>query len=153
MSEEGDDDSLSELFEFENITITRNGNRGGPSGESDVSTAGQSAATSTSTRSERDRRRAKRQHKKKVRPGKAKSQHSLDHLSARVSELMSIFESNGWFIPLPVPAGDGKKGKQWSSRNYGADKKRQRKANERQLIEARIDQLERVLRDEYDYSM
>ena len=151
MSEDGDD----ELFEFENISITRHGDRGGTSSQSGVSTAGQYSPRpprrrSTSTRSERDRK-AKRQHKKRGKPGKAKSQHSLDHLSTRVSELLSIFESKGWYIPLPDS--DEKKGKQWSNRNYGADKKRQRKANERQMIEARIQQLERVLRDEYDYSM
>lgn len=43
---------------------------------------------------------------------------------------------------------DGK-GKVWSNRNYGADKKRQRKQNEKQMLETRIVQLERVLREEH----
>ena len=43
MSEDGDD----ELFEFENISITRHGDRGGTSSQSGVSTAGQSASATT----------------------------------------------------------------------------------------------------------
>ena len=75
---------------------------------------------------------------------------------------MSVFEENGWFIPLPESStttsgqSDGKnnhnsnkKGKVWSNRNYGADKKRQRKQSERQLLDARIAQLEKVLEDEH----
>jgi hypothetical protein len=33
---------------------------------------------------------------------------------------------------------------------YGADKKKQRKQNERQMLECRIIQLETVLRDDHD---
>ena len=83
----------------------------------------------------------------------------------RVSHLMSIFEENGWFIPMPDSNStqnttsssnqhqmkNAKKngGKVWSNRNYGADKKRQRKQSERIMLETRIRQLESVLRDEY----
>lgn len=66
---------------------------------------------------------------------------------------MSIFETNGWFIPvlesMPHNHETDKKGKVWSNRNYGADKKRQRKNCERQMLEARIEQLESVLRIEH----
>lgn len=64
---------------------------------------------------------------------------------------MSIFESNEWFIPLPESTKNDKdgKGKVWSNRNYGADKKRQRKHSEKQMLEARIVQLESVLREEH----
>ena len=72
---------------------------------------------------------------------------------------MSVFEENGWFIPLPESSSSGqsnskditsnKKGKVWSNRNYGADKKRQRKQSERQLLDARVAQLEKVLEDEH----
>ncbi len=41
-------------------------------------------------------------------------------------------------------------GKVWSNRNYGADKKRQRKQSERVMLEARIQQLEAVLKDEHN---
>ena len=82
---------------------------------------------------------------------KRKSQHSLDYLKQHISKQMSIFESNGWFIPLPESMKNDKdgKGKVWSNRNYGADKKRQRKQNEKQMLETRIVQLERVLREEH----
>ena len=91
---------------------------------------------------------------------------------------MSIFEKNGWYIPLPnshaesivaetsIAKGEregrdatttnkvnnkkqSKKGKVWSNRNYGQDKKRQRKDNERRMIEGRIVQLECILRNEH----
>ena len=104
---------------------------------------------------------SKRSKKKKV----SKSQHSLDTMRQRVSHLMGIFEGNGWFIPMPdskntqntTSSSDqhqmkkSKKngGKVWSNRNYGADKKRQRKQSERVMLETRIRQLESVLRDEY----
>lgn len=74
-----------------------------------------------------------------------KQQHSLDHLRQRVSELMAVFEGRGYFIPQP----DSMKGKVWSSRIYGADKKRQRKNAEREMLESRIEQLENHLKDEY----
>jgi hypothetical protein len=37
----------------------------------------------------------------------------------------------------------------WSNRNYGADKKRQRKQSERVMLETRILQLETVLNEEH----
>ena len=104
---------------------------------------------------------SKRSKKKKV----SKSQHSLDTMRQRVSHLMSLFEENGWFIPMPdsnstqntTTSSDQNQmkhtkkngGKVWSNRNYGADKKRQRKQSERIMLETRIWQLESVLRDEY----
>ena len=98
-----------------------------------------------------------RKKKKKV----SKSQHSLDSLRQRVSDLMSIFEENCWFIPMPDFSSnntisnqnqkDSKKkgGKVWSNRNYGADKKRQRKQSERIMLEVRIQQLEATLRNDH----
>jgi len=84
---------------------------------------------------------------------------------------MSIFEEHGWFIPLPDSSSTtskisqdndddshsigsnnkkgNKKGKVWSNRNYGADKKRQRKHGEKQMLELRIAQLESVLRNDH----
>ena len=133
---------------------------------------------------EKHRKQQKKNRKKK---NNQKQQHSLDHLRERVSELMSIYEEKGLFIPLPESSSsttsssttsdcsddhdDGGssihsmtttttttttktkkmnkknegKGKVWSSRNYGADKKRQRKNVERQLLESRIKQLEQQL--------
>jgi hypothetical protein len=87
-------------------------------------------------------------------------QHSLDHLQHRVSELMSIFQEHDWFIPLPnststtisEKSGGGNKGKVKSNRNYGADKKRQRKHAQRQLLEMRIQQLESCLKLEHGLS-
>jgi hypothetical protein len=108
-------------------------------------------ATSKSSRPRKDDRR---QHRK----SKCKSQHSLDNLRHHISHLMSIFETNGWFIPIPTSPHSGEphedrhrhtRGKVWSNRNYGADKKRQRKQSERQLLEVRIEQLEHFLRDEH----
>ncbi len=105
-------------------------------------------------------RKSKRSKKKRA----SKSQHSLDTMRQRVSHLMSIFEDNGWFIPMPdsnhnqstitsdqQQSKNSKKngGKVWSNRNYGADKKRQRKQSERVILEARIQQLEAVLKDEH----
>ena len=77
---------------------------------------------------------------------------------------MRIFEEKGWFIPMPDPNNKSStsdpddnqqstkkssSGKVWSNRNYGADKKRQRKASERFILESRILQLETVLKDDY----
>jgi hypothetical protein len=90
-----------------------------------------------------EQRRKKRQNRKNK-----KSQHTLDYLRQYVSKLMSIFETNGWFIPLPDSMNED--GKVWSNRNYGADKKRRRKHSERNLLEARICQLESVLKMEHD---
>ena len=91
---------------------------------------------------------------------------------------MSIYEKNGWYIPLPnshaeailetsIAKGEREggdsttankvnnkkqsKGKVWSNRNYGQDKKRQRKENGRRLSEGRIRQLERILRNEHGW--
>ena len=70
---------------------------------------------------------------------------------------MVIFEKNGWFITLPdYSQNDGDqqskkhgKGKVWSNRNYGADKKRQRNQNEREMLEAGIVQLKSVLHNQH----
>lgn len=76
---------------------------------------------------------------------------------------MRIFEEQGWFVPMPdsnnsrsisdqQQINNTKKsgaGKVWSNRNYGADKKRQRKQSERVMLESRILQLEMVLKDEH----
>jgi hypothetical protein len=103
----------------------------------------------------------RREKKKKKKQSNKKSQHSLDHLRQRVSHLMNIFEEKGWFIPMPdlsnkssISHNDQQNtkknsGKVWSNRNYGADKKRQRKASERFILESRILQLETVLKDDY----
>ena len=71
---------------------------------------------------------------------------SLDSLRERVSDLMSIFEQQGWYIPIPESSNNGKV---WSSRIYGADRKRQRKNAERQVIVNRIQQLEHCLKEEH----
>lgn len=76
-----------------------------------------------------------------------KKQHSLDHLQQRVSELMATFEEHGWFVPPAQSMSE--KGKVKSNRNYGADKKRQRKNTQRQLLENRIRQLEMCLQEEH----
>ena len=130
MGDEDSDNSISELFEgVENIKLV----------EQKVSGDDTTTLTSGTTRSQQ--RKLKRQ-SKKDKP----RQHSLDYLRQRVTHLMSIFEEHGWFIPLPESTNDKKV---WSNRNYGADKKRQRKQNERQMIEERIAQLEKVLKDEH----
>ena len=72
---------------------------------------------------------------------------SIDELKRRVSQLMDVFEEHGLFVPLPDST-DGQK-KVWSNRNYGADKKRQRKNAERDLLEARVMQLESYLTQEH----
>lgn len=102
--------------------------------------------TTGTTLSRSQQRKNKRRSKKKK---KSKSQHSLDHLKQQVSNLMGIFEEYGWFIPMPDD--DSTSGKVWSNRMYGADKKKQRKQNERQMLECRIVQLETVLRDDHDH--
>ena len=84
---------------------------------------------------------------KKSKRRKKPKQNSLDHLRERVTELMTIFEEHGIFIPPPESLSE--KGKVWSSRIYGADKKRQRKNAERQLLEDRILQLEHCLREQH----
>ena len=89
--------------------------------------------------------------KKKKKRGNA--QQRLDHLRVRVSELMDMFEEHGLFIPLPDSKSKieqqeehKKKGKVWSNRMYGKDKKRQRKATEKEALLRRIEQLEECLR-------
>ena len=79
---------------------------------------------------------------------KRKKKASIDDLKRRVSELMKIFEDHGIFVPPPEST-NGQKNKVWSNRNYGADKKRQRKNAERELIEARILQLESCLESDH----
>ena len=119
-------------------------------------THGFTLAASTTSRAQQRRKRRPQRKKKR-------SQHTLDYKKQHISKLMSIFETNGWFIPvlesMPHNHKTDKKGKVWSNRNYGADKKRQRKICERQMLEARIEQLESVLRlehgvdefEEYEY--
>ncbi len=120
-------------------------------------TATTAAEEETSSIKHTRRRRKKKQSNK--------SQHSLDHLRQRVSHLMSIFEEKGWFIPMPDLSNKSSisddhddnqqntkkssSGKVWSNRNYGADKKRQRKASDRFILESRIRQLETVLKDDH----
>jgi hypothetical protein len=82
--------------------------------------------------------------KKKKKP---KQKHVLDRLRERVTELMAVFEENGLFLPPPESLSE--KGKVWSSRIYGADKKRQRKHCERQLVEDRIQQLSKCLKEQH----
>jgi hypothetical protein len=103
--------------------------------------------TTTSTILSRSQQRKNKRRSKKNKKSKSKSQHSLDYLKQHVSNLMATFEKNGWFIPMPD---DSTSGKVWSNRMYGADKKKQRKQNERQMLECRIIQLETVLWDDHD---
>jgi len=85
--------------------------------------------------------RRKTQHpNRQQRQKKKKKQHSLEHLHKRVSDLMAELEQQDLFIPLPDEPKE--KGKVWSNRNYGQDKKKQRKAAERHFLEQRIAQLE-----------
>lgn len=77
----------------------------------------------------------------------SKQHNALDHLRERITELMTVFEDNGLFIPPPESLSE--KGKVWSSRIYGADKKRQRKHAERQLLEDRLQQLEQCLLEQH----
>ena len=151
----GDDDSIADLFDFSDLSIS---NRVGGIGKDDDVASTSSSCTTSTTRSQQ--RKLKRQSK---RERKSKSQHSLDYLRQRASFLMSIFEEKGWFIPLPEPPAasisnskddaGSKKGKVWSNRNYGADKKRQRKQGEKQMLDARISQLEAVLADEHGMTL
>ena len=104
--------------------------------------------TTSTTLSRSQQRKNKRRSKKKK---KSKSQHSLDHLKQQVSNLMGIFEVYGWFIPMPDNDSTSAGNKVWSNRMYGSDKKKQRKQNERQMLECRIVQLETVLRDDHDH--
>ena len=99
----------------------------------------------TNATSKSQQKKTKRKNRKNT-----KSQHTLDHMRQKVSELMHVFDENGWFLPLPETTTNDKK--VWSNRNYGADKKRQRKNQERLLLEARIIQLEAVLREEHSYN-
>ena len=101
-------------------------------------------ATNASSKSQQ--KKTKRKNRKN-----RKSQHTLDHMRQKVSELMNVFDENGWFLPLPETTTNDKK--VWSNRNYGADKKRQRKNQERLLLEARIIQLEAVLRETHSYNL
>eukprot|EP00808_Paulinella_micropora_P010494 g54337.t1 len=81
---------------------------------------------------------------RRMRKSKARTKgrtHSLQHLKQRVSALLTLYEQNGLYIPTP----DMPKGKVWSNRNYGADKKSQRKNAERSMLEPRIAQLEEGL--------
>jgi len=102
--------------------------------------------TNATISSKSQQKKTKRKNRKNT-----KSQHTLDHMRQRVSELMHVFDEKGWFLPLPETTTNDKK--VWSNRNYGADKKRQRKNQERLLLEARIIQLEAVLREKYSYNL
>ena len=166
--DESDDDSISLLFNnVNNLTLEDDADIDDNINASDTQTANHQ-----SQQQRKDNKRSKNRKAKKK-----KKQHSLEHLKQKVTHLMSIFEKNGWYIPLPnshtesvvetsiVKGGEGrdatttndkvnnkkqsKKGKVWSNRNYGQDKKRQRKENERRMIERRIIQLERILRNEH----
>mmetsp|Transcript_18619 Transcript_18619/g.24818 ORF Transcript_18619/g.24818 Transcript_18619/m.24818 type:complete len:150 (+) Transcript_18619:90-539(+) len=88
-------------------------------------------------------KRRKKPKKKTTRPNSTK----LDDLKGRVMHLMKIFEERGLFVPPPESMSE--RGKVWSNRNYGADKKRQRKNVERVLLEDRIHQLELCLKDQH----
>ena len=156
MNEYRDDDSITELFgNIDNLSLIDKETKVGQDGD-DATFAAATTCTTNTTRSQQ--RKLKRQSRKK---GKSKSQHSLEHLRQRVSHLMSLFEKNGWFIPLPdydysqnnhdqqQQSKNNKKGKVWSNRNYGADKKRQRKHSEKEMPEARIAQLENVLQHQH----
>mmetsp|Transcript_14669 Transcript_14669/g.22914 ORF Transcript_14669/g.22914 Transcript_14669/m.22914 type:complete len:166 (-) Transcript_14669:2573-3070(-) len=76
--------------------------------------------------------------KKNKKNKKKQHQHSLEHLSQRITELMKTLDQRGIAVPLP----DSTSHKTWSNRNYGGDKKRQRKQAEREFLLARIQQLE-----------
>ena len=98
----------------------------------------------------------KKQKKMRTKPkngGKAKKSrsHSLDYLKQRISELVKLFEEHGLFIPPAESLSE--KGKVWSSRIYGADKKKQRKNTERVLLEDRIEQLEYCLTEQHGISV
>jgi len=162
------DDSISLLFDnVDNLTL-----------EDDIDTDDIASNTQTATHHHQNQQQRKDNKRQKNRKEKQHKQHSLEHLKQKVTHLMSIFEKNGWYIPLPNSHAESivtetsivkgreerdstnnnnkvnnkkqsKKGKVWSNRNYGQDKKRQRKENERRMIEGRIIQLERVLRNEH----
>ena len=145
-----DDDSISALFDAAaSLTLADDA---GNIEEDD----GDAASTAHS-----QQKKLKRRNNKRGKPPRSRSQHSLEYMRQRVSHLMSVFEENDWFIPLPESStttfgqsngknnNSKKTGKVWSNRNYGADKKRQRKQSERQLLDAHIAQLERVLEDEH----
>ena len=165
--DESDDDSISLLFNnVNNLTLED---------DTDIDNNASNTQTATHRQSQQQRKDNKRHKSRKAK--KKHKQHSLEHLKQKVTHLMSIFEKNGWYIPLPnshaesiletsIARGEregidpiittnkvkkqSKKGKVWSNRNYGQDKKRQRKENERRMIEGRIIQLERVLRNEHN---
>jgi len=154
IDDDDDSDSISALFgHVKNLTISSVGED-----EVDVS----SSTNSVECNVLKKELKIKRHHharKSKQHPN------TMEHLRQRVTNFMSIFEEHGWFIPLPESVSSsshttsiegkhdnnkkGGRGKVWSNRNYGADKKRQRKQSERQILEGRIAQLERILRDEY----
>lgn len=87
---------------------------------------------------------AARRNTKSKKGKKGHHPHTLDHLAQHVADLTSEIERRGLFLPLPDEE-DGNGGKVWSNRNYGGDKKRQRKAAERTFLEGRISQLDNYL--------
>ncbi|CAB9503887.1 expressed unknown protein [Seminavis robusta] len=86
------------------------------------------------------KRQGNQKSKKKHRPN------SLDDLHEKLGQLTARLEKQGVFIPpsLDDADDDGRSGKVWSNRNYGADKKRQRKEAERFFLKRRIEQLEKL---------
>ena len=171
--DESDDDSISLLFNnVNNLTLE----------DTDYIDDNNAAITQIATHHFQSQQQRKNKDNKRQKNRKAKKkkhkQHSLEYLKQKVTHLMSIFEKNGWYIPLPnsqaesvvetsIVKGEreGKdstntnnnkinikkqsKGKVWSNRNYGQDKKRQRKESERRMIERRIIQLECILQNEH----
>ena len=86
---------------------------------------------------------SKRQQNRKVK-GELQKVNHVDRLKQYVSALMALYDQHSLCIPLP----DMIDGKVWSSRNYGQDKKRQRKKRELDFLrEMRIPQLEAGLRE------
>lgn len=99
------------------------------------------------------KKKKKKIHTKTKKGGKPKKSHShsLDYLKQRISELVKLFEEHGHFIPPAESLSE--KGKVWSSRIYGADKKKQRKNTERVFLEDRIEQLEYCLTEQHGISV
>ena len=81
----------------------------------------------------------KKKQKKRPTAATAHRPNSLGHLKQRVRALLEIYEAHDICIPAPHMV----KGKSWSSRIYGQDRKKQRKGVERRvLVESRFPQLE-----------
>jgi len=145
-----DNDNDATIFTWDDDDDHNNNNNNNNNDQQKTEEYESATVTTTSTTLSRSQQRKnKRRSKKKIKK-KSKSQHSLDHLKQQVSNLMKTFEVYGWFIPMPDNDSTSAGNKVWSNRMYGADKKKQRKQNERQMLECRIVQLETVLRDDHD---